>query len=381
VLDGAGGCLRVLYLTRAYTAHDGRFLSALARTMPEVHYLPLCSKGSEQAAGDLPDDIVIEPALWQGKDPTWARFPGLARRLRRRLESMQPDLVHAGPVHLGATIAALVGFHPLVSMSWGSDLLWEARKPVTRLAARYTLSRSDVLVGDCRAVQQAAENLGMDPGRVILFPWGVDLKHFSPGSADVIRENLNWQEAFILLSTRQFEPLYGVEQIVDFFIQQAPSKPSLRLLMLGSGSQKPAFEDRLEAAGLSDRVHFAGLVDRFALPAYYRTADLYLSGSFSDGSSVSLLEAMACALPVLVSDIAGNREWVDPGRNGWLFEAGSVSALSREFEHIFAARGRLRAAGLAARSTAEARADWSANFPRLLEAYDLAVQHAHGGVS
>ena len=75
-------------------------------------------------------------------------------------------------------------------------------------------------------------------------------------------------------------------------------------------------------SGLEDKVHFAGQVDYVDLPKYYRVAHLYLSASIVDGSSVSLLEAMSCGIPALVSDIPGNREWVVPGRNGWLFPTG-----------------------------------------------------------
>ena len=58
----------------------------------------------------------------------------------------------------------------------------------------------------------------------------------------------------------------------------------------------------------------------------YRAADLYLSASHSDGSSVSLMEALGCGLPVLVSDIPGNREWVTDGEQGWLFPDGDDAA-------------------------------------------------------
>jgi glycosyltransferase involved in cell wall biosynthesis len=129
----------------------------------------------------------------------------------------------------------------------------------------------------------------------------------------------------------------------------------------------------IEQNGLRDRVHLGGQVSQTDLPRFYQAADLYLSASQSDGSSISLLEALASGLPALVSDIPGNREWVQPGEQGWLFPAGDPDAL---------AQGLLRAAILsvddpqimarmraASRRLAEERADWSKNAPKLIETY------------
>jgi glycosyltransferase involved in cell wall biosynthesis len=108
------------------------------------------------------------------------------------------------------------------------------------------------------------------------------------------------------------------------------------------------------------------------LPAYYRAADLYVSPSHSDGSSISLLEALACGRPVLASDIPSNREWVTAAANGQLFRDGSVTDLAAKLSAL-PDDPNLAAYGLAARAVAESRADWTVNFQKLLQAYDRAV--------
>jgi glycosyltransferase involved in cell wall biosynthesis len=348
----------LLYFTLGYSAHDRRFLTALHESLSEIHYLPLTNRSVERAAIELPAGIFIEPALDGGRDPSLISYPSLARRLKKKLQAINPAIVHAGPIHLAAAVAALSGFHPLVSMSWGSDLLWETRSPLVTLAARWTLARTDAFVGDCQAVRRAA------------------LQRFTPGDASPVRDKLGWQGCFVLLSARPFEPFYGVEQIVESFCQAAANQPELRLLLLGEGSRRPNIEQRLAQAGLLDRAHFSGFVDLESLPDYYRSADLYVSGTRSDGSSVSLLEAMGCGLPVLVSNIPGNREWVESGVNGWFFEAGSSRSLREELERILSVRGSLNTVGMAGRRIVENRANWRENFPKLLQAYEIALRHA-----
>jgi glycosyltransferase involved in cell wall biosynthesis len=348
----------------------------LGGTTYEVEYLPLLAGLSQSANAVLSNSVLRYPALFEGHSLRWYRYPEAVKRFNQHVKQIQPDLIHAGPIHLSAAITALAGFHPLVSMSWGSDLLLETRNPWVNFLARYTLRRSDALVGDCQAVRKAAITLGMDVDRIVLFPWGTDLDHFTPGSGAQLRKKLGWQDQFVMISTRTFEPLYGVDIIVKAFIQSASQNPGLRLLMLGDGSNREKFKSWLTDAGVIEKVHFTGVVSREQLPDYYRSADLYLSASYSDGSSVSLLEAMACGLPVLVSDIPGNREWVEPGSNGWRFRSGEANSLVGGIRQALEGN-RLQAMGAAARRIAEDRADWSENFPKLLEAYELArVHHA-----
>jgi glycosyltransferase involved in cell wall biosynthesis len=103
-------------------------------------------------------------------------------------------------------------------------------------------------------------------------------------------------------------------------------------------------------------------------------ADLYVSPAHVDGSSVSLMEALACGLPCLVSDIPANREWVTEGVNGWLFQDGDVNGLAARILLIMNGRESLGKVGEAARRVAEEKADWSKNFQKLLKAYELALR-------
>jgi glycosyltransferase involved in cell wall biosynthesis len=365
--------LRVLYFSRDYTPHDHRFLSALAATSHRVFFLRLERSGPQREDRALPPEVTL--VSWRGgQAPARLRdLPALLRDFRRVVGEVQPDLVHAGPVQNAAFLAALAGFRPLVTMSWGSDLLLDAdRSLAMRWKTRYTLRRSSVLAGDCEAVRRKAGEYGFPPERVVLFPWGVDLETFTPGREDELRARLGWQDAFVLLSNRAWEPLYGVDVVARAFVQAARQNPNLRLLLLGNGSQAGALRSILSDGGVLERVHFGGQVKNSELARYYRTADLYLSASHSDGSSVSLMEALACGCPALVSDIPTNREWIEEGVQGWLFPDGDAAALGQAI--LSATAAPLAEIGAAARALAERRANWSHNFRRLLQAYELALQ-------
>ena len=348
--------------------HDRRFLQAIRDQGHEATYLRL---GGESMNGALPNgtrELEAKHGVW----PLVAPAQGIA--IRNAVRSVKPDVIHAGPVQRSSFLAALQGLGPLVTMSWGSDILMDARTGAGRVAAEYTLARARVLLCDCEAVRERAIQLGMDPHQIVTFPWGVDLEHFSPRSSGELRQQLGWNENLMLISTRAWSRLYGLEILIRGFIEAARSEPRLRLLLLNAGPLARSIEAEIVDAKVSDRVHLAGLIDQDRLPDYYRSADLYLSASRSDGSSVSLLEAMACGMPAIVSDIPGNREWVEPGRNGWLFEDGNATALAGRILEAASSGSERSSYSQAARIIAKERANWSENALKLTEAYELALE-------
>lgn len=373
--------MRILYFTRDYTTHDRRFLAALAQTEHQIYYLRLEQRGQQLEDRPLPPQVEI--VHWAGGEQParWQDGPRLLADLKRLLQEIKPDLVQAGPLQTCALLVALAGFRPLVSVSWGSDLLLDAdRSAWYRWATRYTLARSAAMVGDCAPVRQKAIAYGMPDERIVTFPWGVDLQHFSPDGASSAPHHAIFQgtptsdaEPFVLLSTRGWEPVYGVDVIARGFVLAAHEHPELQLLMLAGGSQAGLLRQIFQQGGVSHQVHFPGQIKQAELPHYYRSADLYVSASHSDGTSISLLEAMACGTPALVSDIPGNREWVQPGVQGWWFPDGDAQGLSEGILAAIQQRARLAEMGCAARRLAEEKADWEKNFPQLLKAYEIAV--------
>jgi glycosyltransferase involved in cell wall biosynthesis len=326
---------RILYFSRSYTPHDRRFLRALAETPHSVAFLQLEPAQRTTESRRVPDGIEVIPWLGGQKAFRWRDVPALRADLQRVIDAYQPDVIHAGPVQSAAYLAAKSGFEPLLTMSWGSDLLLEADKNAwMQRVTRYTLKHTTVLAGDCRAVQQKAAEFGFPAERVVLFPWGVDLQRFTP----------------------------------------AKQAPDLRLLLLSGGSQAEVLRSILAQHNLLERVHFAGQIGQQELPAYYQAADLYVSASHSDGSSVSLMEALASGLPSLVSDIPGNREWLAESPAGWLFPDGDVQAIAAGIVQAYAQRKNMQPMQSAARALAQKRANWPENFKKLLAAYELAQQ-------
>lgn len=372
--------MRVLYVGRGFGVHDRRFVAAFAAQPPTGPGWQVgCVALDKRPRLKLPAGVVWAEAQPDRNDHERRQLPDASERVREAARRFRPDVLVAGPLQDATLAAVRAATVPVVAISWAFDLLVDATDLDGRRAATEALGGAASLLCDAHAVARAAVALGMAADRITMAPWGVDLGRFAPHTDRQARSELGWRDAFVIVSTRNHEPLYGLETVIDACQRAAPSVPSLRLLMLADGSLRAALEDRARAAGLGKAVHFTGQADSAALPGWYAAADLYVSASPVDGSSVSLMEALACGLPAAVADIAGNREWVEPGANGWLFPVGDAGALAAAITEAArmapAARARM---SRSARAVAELRADWTRNARCITQAIAAVVPDARG---
>lgn len=252
--------------------------------------------------------------------PGVLRYPLAAPVLAGALARFDPDLVDAHFVPNYGLLGALIGRRPLSVTAWGSDLLLAGGSGGLRRArARFVLRRADLVLADAANLGRAAMELGAREGTVQVIPWGVDLARFRMAGA---------REPGLMLSTRMHEPVYGLDSLIAGVAPVMARRPHLHLVFAGDGSLRGGLE-RLAARLLpAGRYRFTGMLEPPALAAWLSRAEVYLSASRSDSTSVSLLEAMAGgALPV-VSDIEGNREWVAEGDGARLFAPGEAPALA-----------------------------------------------------
>lgn len=375
--------MRILYFSRDYTPHDHRFLTALAQTKHQIYYLRLENKERALEKRPLPAKVRLIPWAGGQKPFQWRDGLSLLIGLKRVIRKVAPDIIHAGPVQRSAFLVALSGFRPLVTISWGYDLLMDTKRNfLWAFATRFTLKRSTAFVDDCKTIRNLAINYGMDENRIVTFPWGIDIDHYTPShEQSPVRTQLGWDDKFILISTRSWDFIYGVTDLAKAFVQAARQYSDLRLLLLGSGPQGDEIKNIFTKADMSDRIYFPGQVAQKRLPDYYRAADLYISTSHSDGTSISLLEALACGTPVILSDIPGNKEWAKncyENRKccdiGWLFSDGDVDDLVETLLHAVDSQKKLPKKGEAARLLVEEHANWNHNFPKLLKAYQMALE-------
>ncbi|MGY1845032.1 glycosyltransferase [Modestobacter sp. SYSU DS0875] len=290
---------RVWYLSRATGRHDQRWTSVLSEA------------GHTVTAWHLADGVTAE-------------------LLRRRAAGAAPDLVVAGPLSDALPVAIEADVAPTLAMCWGFDVLLETDDPDVGAAVRRALPRAAGVHVDCADMARRTAALGADPAGISVAPWGIDVELFSPGPAvPGLRERAGFNaEDVVVLSTRAWEPPYGVDVLLEGFARARSRDPRLVLAWGGSGSLAPALRGQVAALDLGGAVVELGVLPPVALRDWLRSSDVYASAAHSDGSSLSLLEALACGVPAVVTDLPSNREWVTDEVRGRVFRDGDPEALA-----------------------------------------------------
>jgi glycosyltransferase involved in cell wall biosynthesis len=164
-----------------------------------------------------------------------------------------------------------------------------------------------------------------------------------------------------------------VLRISEYFLKSLPSLikavPNVRIILCGDDPLRNKFERFVKNCGIEDRVHFAGFVDNDGLPKYYNSADIYVSTSLSDGTSLSLLEAMASGLPVVVTDVPAIKEWVQDGKNGFVVPRRDSKTLAKKIVQLLQDETRQKEFGDKNIKIAKERADGDKNFEKLERIY------------
>jgi glycosyltransferase involved in cell wall biosynthesis len=246
--------------------------------------------------------------------------------LKRELAKFGPDIVSA--LYLGGYgfVAAKSGFRPLAVSSLGSDLLVDYPSSIVhRLQIRYVLTKADLVITDAEELSRTAISVGTPPGKIVKIYMGVDDRIFFPQSRVTGGEAGHGHPRVV--STRNLYPIYHVDLLID----AAPvirERSDALFIICGDGPERSRLEAKVKGLGLEQSFVFRGTLKPAEIAEELRAADVYVSTSRSDSTSVSLLEAMACgALPV-VTDIAANREWIADGVNGLIVPSDDASALA-----------------------------------------------------
>jgi len=304
--------LRLLVLSDASSLHTKRWTEWFSNRGHQVLLASL----------EKPNEITVPFRKLPG-DSGWQSYLAAARPLRGIIKEFRPHLINAHYVPSYGLLARLVGFRPLAVSAWGSDLLVSPQKsPLHRLRVKLALAGADLATCDGDNLKRRIMGFGLSNDRVINLPLGVEHSLILKKAPHVFRGGN-------IISTRSLEPVYNVDTIIRA-ISAAVKKTgrTLSLTIAGDGRLRDSLRDLSQRLGAEGYIRFTGRLRPDQLIAELDRCGIYVSASLSDSTSVSLLEAMARGLVPVVSDIPGNREWIEDGINGYLFPPRDHGALA-----------------------------------------------------
>ena len=262
------------------------------------------------------------------------------------------DVLHAQygyPTGWAVLLASRVLGVPNVVSIQGGDGHWVGSCCEThRLAMRNVLDHANALLIGGRSFRaEVCDRLGCDPARFTLVPGAVDTARFAPVAG---REPGDAASPPRLLYHGRVDRRKGVLDFLDALALLRERSVPFAATVSGIGPDVEASRDKAAELGLSeDAVRFTGYADYERAPDLYRQADVFVSPTYAEGFSNTILEAMAAGLPVVSTDTVGVADCLRDGENGLLVQPGDVPALADALARIVEdepLRRRIAATGL-----------------------------------
>jgi glycosyltransferase involved in cell wall biosynthesis len=307
-------------------------------------------------------------------------LPYLIAEIKKIIREIKPDVIHAHSAGAYAWMAMLAGFHPYVVTPWGTDILVDAKKSRwNHWLTSFALRRADLITCDARHMKNEIVCLGVNPDRIQLVMFGVDLNRFvvSPDAGIEFKKRFKLNDSPIVLSTRTLTPIHDVETFVRAIPLIQAAVPDAQFIVATDGSERNKLEDMADALGVTEAVRFPGYLEEDEMVRWLCLADVYVSTSLTDaGLAGSTAEAMACGLPVVITDNGENSDWVIDGKGGYLVPNGASDMLAERVIRLSKDKNMCLKFGHVNRQIIEERNNYVTEMDRMEVMYEELARHA-----
>lgn len=297
------------------------------------------------------------------------RFPNLGTRFRKLMERLsfaRQAVPYLATEHFDAVV---------INKPFDMPALKQARKRGMTARTVFRSGGTDFFPGDrffASAVDHWVSTSRYNAAQVevryhrpvALIPNGVDTALFHPGERKPDRRK-RWgipPGAPLVVSIGRLVGWKGLHVIIEALA----GLPETHYLVVGDGGEKSRLQDLAQSLAVAERVHFAGVIPHEQLPEVLHEADVFVQPSIGEEAfGISVVEAMACGVPVLASRNGGMVEIVQNGETGYLLAPGDVGAWRSALGELLATPEKRAAMGRAARERADGEFTWAANARKL----------------
>jgi glycosyltransferase involved in cell wall biosynthesis len=281
-------------------------------------------------------------------------------------------LIHAHWAIPTGLIGVLVGSFlktPLIVTIHGSDFrIGTMNAFILKKIFLYVCKRAKHIICVSEVLRREIEKLGIKAEKISVSPMGVEELFFRPLINRGVNRMSQW---FTILSNRQLQPIYNISLLIRAIPMVLKEEPNARFIIAGIGSERERLEKQVKDLNISSSVQFLGWVPHEEMPKLLSQADIYISTSLDDGTSISLLEAMASGAFPIVTDIPSNREWISDGENGFLVPLNEERFLAEKILEAIRNRELLSESLKINESIVEERALWPVCIEKIKEIYEV----------
>jgi glycosyltransferase involved in cell wall biosynthesis len=301
-----------------------------------------------------------------------AGYFGNVLALRRLLNKEKPDLLNVHYASGYGTTGALANFHPWLLSVWGSDVYdFPYESSLKQWWLCRNLRAADAIASTSEAMANQVRKLQPSLQAVAVTPFGIDTTRFMPAPQQ--------HSGLVIGTVKKLESKYGIDVLLCAFAQlviDADVPVPLSLELVGEGAQRAELEQLAIDLGIGEQVTFVGVVPHADVPKWLNRFDIYVAVSRLDSESfgVAILEASACEIPVVVSNVGGLPEVVADGETGLVVPREDPHALANALRRLIVDAKLRREMGQAGRQRVQNLYEWKHSVDLMLKCFTSVIQ-------
>jgi glycosyltransferase involved in cell wall biosynthesis len=322
--------IKILFLADADSSHTMKWAVGLHDRGLSVAVFSLrkCTTGWNEAypAIRIYDADAYAKEKFGSSDAGKISYLRFTDAVKNIIAEFKPDIVHAHYATSYGLLGVKTKFHPLVISAWGSDVFdFPERSILHRYVVKRNLKKADAVFSTSEIMKKQIQRLGRK--EVHVTPFGVDLSVYRAQPKRMFGTDVR-----VIGTIKTLEQHYGIDILIQAFAKlRSRFAGPLKLVICGDGSQRESLKQLAALCGCKEDVIFTGALPQPEVVRYLNAFDIFANLSRRESFGVSVIEAMACEVPVVVSDAAGPKEITENGVYGEMVPAGNAELAVHSF--------------------------------------------------
>lgn len=250
--------------------------------------------------------------------------------LRNTIRNFKPAILHSHFATHYSFLGNISGFKKHIVTVWGSDVfVFPKKRWLNKWILKFNFKHANVIVSTSHAM---AKEASLYTNKLIeVIPFGIDFNVFKPDHK--IKAN---KSEIIIGNIKSLEPIYGIDILIKAFnlVKIKFLEIKLKLIIVGKGSKFEEYQNLVLDLGLKNDVVFMGSVSQEEVPDILNTFDIFACLSRNESFGVSVIEAMACKIPVVVTKNPGFLEVVNSENNGLFVDIENINEAADKISEL-----------------------------------------------
>jgi len=359
--------LNICFIAGASTIHTVRWVNAMVKRGHEVSLITQQKEGLNL----FNKNVKIFKLPINNNLGYYLNYPVAKYYIKK----IKPDIINTHYASGYGTLSRLINFTPTLLSVWGSDVYsFPYQSDIKKNILKKNLAAATEIASTSFAMREQTERFVNDK-EIYITPFGIDLDKFYLDQSKQVSDTIN------IGIVKKLEDIYGIEYLIKAFAILLNEKniidklnKKIKLIIVGKGKKRSYLEELAKELGIAELTNFVGVIQYNEVPNYLNTFDIFCAPSIRESFGVAVIEASACELPVIVSDVGGLPEVVDNGETGYVVPSKDPEAIADKLYELIFDQDKRKVMGQKGRKKVEQLYDWKKNVDKMEEIYQEMIK-------